>query len=209
MINFNQLYDYVSHNNLLTNYQSGFRALHSTVTSLLNFIDKWRFSNDKGQINGVVFVDLKKAFDTVDHSILLSKMKRYGLNKLTLRYFRSYLENRCQSRFVNDHLSHKLPVNCGVPQDLTLGPLLFFIFINDLPNCFNTGTAAMYADDTIVTFNAVDTANLQSQMNTELVNLDNWLIANKLSLTVSKTEFMLVTTRQKLAFIDDALNIII
>ena len=103
---FDQLYDYLLHNNLLTNCQSGFRALHSTVTSVLNSL-----TNGDLISRSVVFVDLKIAFDTVNHAILLSKMKIYGLNKLTLRFFRSFLENRCQSCFVNGHLSHKLPVN--------------------------------------------------------------------------------------------------
>lgn len=155
----------------------------------------------------MVFVDLKKAFDTVDHTILIAKMKQYGLSELALRFFRSYLENRSQGCLVNGHLSHKLPIKCGVPQGSILGPLLFLIFINDLPNCFNSGTAAMYADDTTVTFSADDTASLEFQINKELESLDKWLIVNKLSLNVSKTEFMLVTTRQKRAFINEALSI--
>ena len=102
---YDQLYKYLSVNNLLSNCQSGFRALHSTVTSLLNSTDKWSFNIDKGKINGVVFVDLKKAFDTVDHAILITKMRRYCLNDLAIRFFRSYLENRSQSCLVNGHLS--------------------------------------------------------------------------------------------------------
>ena len=183
---YDQFYKYLSVNNLLSNCQSGFRALHSTVTSLLNSTDKWRLNIDKEQINGVVFVDLKKAFDTVDHAILITKLRRYGLNDLAIRFFRSYLENRSQSCLVNGHLSHKLPIKCGVPQGSILGPLLFLIFINDLPNCFNSGTVAMYADDTTVTFSAENTASLEFQINKELGSLENWLIANKLSLNISK-----------------------
>lgn len=93
---YDQLYKYLSDNNLLSNCQSGFRTLHSTVTTLLNSTDNRRFSIDKGKINWVVFVDLQKAFDTVDHSILISKMERYGLNELALTLFSSYLENRSQ-----------------------------------------------------------------------------------------------------------------
>ena len=181
--------------------QSGFRALHSTITSLLCATDKWHLNIDKGQINGVVFVDLKKAFDTVDHTILIAKMKQYGLSELAFCLFESYLENRSQGCFVNGHLSHERPIKCGVPQGSVLGPLLFLIFINDLPNCFNSGTAEMYADDTTVTFSADDTASLELQINKELECLNKWLVVNKLSLNVSKTEFMLVTTRQKRAYI--------
>ena len=84
---YDQYYKYLSDNNLLSNCQSGFRALHSTVTSLLCATDKWRLNIDKGQINGVVFVNLKKALDTVDHTILIAKMKQYGLSELALCFF--------------------------------------------------------------------------------------------------------------------------
>ena len=174
---YDQFYKYLSVNNLLSNCQSGFRALHSTVTSLLNSTDKWRLNIDKGQINGVVFVDLKKAFDTVDHAILITKMRRYGLNDLAIRFYRSYLENRSQSCLVNGHLSHKLPIKCGVAQGSILRPLLFLIFINDLPNFFNSGAVAMYADDTTVTFSAENTASLEFQLQTSYR-----LISLKLSL---------------------------
>ena len=144
---YDQFCEYLSVNNLLSNCRSGFRALHSTVTLLLNSTDKWHFNIDKGQINRVVFVDLKNAFDTVDYAILITKMRRYGLNDLAIRFYRSYLENRSQSCLVNGHLSHKPAIKCGVPRGSILGPLLFLIFINDLPNCFNSGTVAIYADD--------------------------------------------------------------
>ena len=206
---YDQLYNYLSVNNLLSNCQSGFRALHSTVTSLLNITDNWRFNIDKGQINGVVFVDLKKAFDTVDHSVLISKFERYGLNELALRLFSSYQENRSQCCFVNGHLSHTLPINCGVPQGSILGPLLFLLFINDLRNCFSSGLASMYADDKTVSFNADNTTTLEFLIKKDLESLDKWLKANKLSLSVKVTEFMLVTTRQKRQFIDEALSICI
>lgn len=206
---YDQLYKYLSINNLLSNCQSGFRALHSTVTSLLNSTDNWRFNIDRGKINGVVFVDLKKAFDTVNHAILIDKMKRYGLNELAIKFLRSYLNNRSQCCSVNNHLSRKLPCNCGVPQGSILGPLLFLVFINDLPNCFNTGSVAMYADDTTVTFSAENVRNVELQMNNDLACLNNWLIVNKLSLNISKTEFMIITTRQKRTFIDRVPNIYI
>ena len=134
-------------------------------------------------------------------------MERYGLNELALKLFSSYLENRSQCCFVNGQLSHTLPINCGIPQGSILGPLLFLLFINDLPNCFSSGLASMYADDTTVSFNADNTTTLEFLINKDLESLDKWLVANKLSLNVSKTEFMLLTTRQKRQFIDEALSI--
>ena len=101
---YDQLYKYLSDNNMLSNCQSGFRKLHNTITTLLKSTDEWRFNIDRGQINGVVFVDLKKAFDTVEHAILIEKLKRYGLNEQTLNFFTSYLVNRSQRCFVNSHL---------------------------------------------------------------------------------------------------------
>ena len=153
---------------------------------------------------------MKKAFDTVDHSILIDKLRQYGLNEQTLNYLTSYLENRSQRCFVNGHLSQKVSVRCGVPQGSILGPLLFLIFINDLPNCFDTAKTTMYADDTTLSFCASDTNRLESQVNSELkqlLQLNQWLVANKLTLSVSKTELMLITTRQKSTFIDDTLNV--
>ena len=164
----------------------GFRKLYNTITTLLKSTDEWRLNIDKGQINGVVFIDLKKAFDTVDHLIVIDKLRRYGLNEQTLNFFTSYLENRSQRCFVNGHLSQKVSVRCGVPQGSILGPLLFLIFINDLPNCFDTAKTTMYADDTTLTFCASDTNSLESQINSELKQLNQWLVANKLTLNVSK-----------------------
>ena len=136
------------------------------------------------------------------HSILIDKLRRYGLNEQTLNFFTSYLGNLSQRCFVNGHLSQKVSVRCGVPQGSILGPLLFLIFINDLPNCFDTAKTTMYADDTTLAFCANDTNSLESQINSELKQLNQWLVANKLTLNVSKTELMLITTRQKRTFID-------
>ena len=99
---------------------------------------------------------------------------------------------------VNNHLSSGSPLNCGVPQGSIIGPLLFLIYINDLPNCLNVGSPRMYADDTNVTFSAATIPDLESQINSDLKYIDRWLKANKLSLNVAKTEFMVISSRQKL-----------
>ena len=104
---------------------------------------------------------------------------------------------------VNNHLSSASPLNCGVPRGSIIGPLLFLVYINDLPNCLNVGTPRMYADDTNVTFSTVTIPDLESQINSDLKYINRWLKANKLSLNVAKTEFMVISSRQKLQSLND------
>ena len=199
---YNQIYDYLTKNGLLSDQQSGFRSLHSTVTALLEVTNDWAYNIDKGTVNAVVFWDLKKAFDTVDHHILLSKLYEYGVRGTSYHWFRSYLDNRKQKCFVNGSLSNSQSLTCGIPQGTILGLLLFLIYINNLPNCLSISKLPMYADDTHLTFasNCVDTIN--EVLNRDLAKVNEWLIANKLTLNASKTEFMLIGSRQRLSTFD-------
>ena len=147
----------------------------------------------------MVFLDLKKAFDTVDHDILLSKMNLYEIQGIALDWFRSYLTNRTQRCLVNGSLSRICSLKCGVPQGTILGPLLFLIYINDLPNCLTSCQSRMYADDTHITYADVDGNSIQLNLNRHLGNLNKWLISNKLTLNNAKTEFMVIGSRQKLS----------
>lgn len=148
---YDQLYAYLKEHNIICKYQSGFRTIHSTVTALLEATDNWAYNIDSGKINAVVFLDLKKAFDTVDHEILLSKLNHYGIQGNTYQWFKSYLENRTQMCSINGSLSNKCSLSCGVPQGTILGPLLFLLYINDLSNCLLNCQPRMYADDTNLT----------------------------------------------------------
>ena len=167
---------------IISTHQSDFRSLNSTVTALL-------------EANAVVFLDLKKAFDTVNHNILLSKMNLYGIQGIALDWIGSYLTNRTQRCLVNSSLSRICSLECRVPQGTILGPLLFLIYINDLPNCLTSCQPRMYADDTHITYADVDVNSIQLNLNHDFSNLNKWLISNKLTLNTAKTEFMLIGLR--------------
>ncbi|CAB3990185.1 Hypothetical predicted protein, partial [Paramuricea clavata] len=161
MFTFEQLYEYLNNNNPISTSQSGFRSLHSTLTALIEATDNWSINIDKGLLNGVIFIDLKKAFDTIDHTILLRKLRIYGVDENGIKFFESYLNNRSQRYCVNGELSETAKITCGVPQVSNLGPLLFLIYINDLPNCLDRASPRMFADDTNISIAANSVTELE------------------------------------------------
>ena len=173
--------------------------LHSTTSALIEATNSWFVDADRGLFNFVLILDLKKAFDTVNHSILLDKLQAIGIHGATHRLLQSYLSNRTQRCLVNGFLSDDCRVTCGVPQGSILGPLLFLIFINDSPNCLSHSTPSFFADDTHISVSGENLAFTEPLVNKELNSLSNWLAANKLSLNITRTEFMLVGSRPRIA----------
>ena len=154
----------------------------------------------KKRENGLVgTVDLTKAFDTIDHEIILRNMWYLGVDQAAIKCFSSYLSGRTQGCIVSGKLSSARTLSCGVPQGSILGPLLFIIYIHDLPNSLRGAVPRMFADDTNLTLSAKTLTELKLALTPELNNLSCWLKANKLSLNVAKTELMIIGSRQRLS----------
>ena len=164
---------------------------------------------DCGSVNPVVFLDLKKAFDTVDHEILLNKLHAYGVRHKASDWFKSYLSGRTQKCLVNGSLSRNRPISCGVPQGTILGPLLFLLYINDLPNCLEHSHPRIFADDTHLTFSAANIHGIDHSLNQDLENVSEWLAANRLTLNALKTEFMSIGSRQRIRTFDSSPMLVI
>ena len=130
---------------------------------------------DRRLFSGGVFIDLKKAFDTVDHSILLSKLNFYGFRGIINNWFSSYLRNRLQTTQIGQHMSDKVEITYGVPQGSILGPLLFLLYINDIQNCSDKLNFYLFADDTNILYADKNLSVLEQTVNTELHKLYNWL----------------------------------
>ena len=183
-------------NNLLTIEQFGFRRGHSTELVAIQLVDRLTKQMDLGNVPTNIYIDLSKAFDTLDHSILLDKLSYYGICGVENLMLRTYLSNRHKYVEYNDFKSETKSISIGVPQGSILGPLLFLIYINDLPRVSRVFSMLMYADDTTLYCN-INNANSDIILNTELCKISDWLSSNKLSLNVKKTKYMVFHTPQK------------
>lgn len=186
----NRLVIYLEKYNILYKHQYGFRSKHSTIHPILHLLKDIADANDKTtkDITLAVFLDLSKAFDTINHDILLYKLNHYGIRGISNRWFASYLSNRKQYIEINNCKSPLINMTHGVPQGSILGPVLFLIYINDIVNSSSLNLLS-FADDTTVYYSGYDIEHLVIKVNQELKQLYNWLCANKLCLNVKKTHF--------------------
>ena len=174
--------------------QFGFRPKNSTEHPVLDLKENILENCSKKQVSCILFLDLKKAFDTVSHKILLKKLEYYGVKGVALKLFESYLTNRKQMTVIDGCESVLDIIEWGVPQGSVLGPLLFLIFINDIPHASDLATW-LFADDTALVLSAINFTLLQNIMNTEVDKVQNWLLANKLSVHyVDKSKYMLINS---------------
>ena len=187
---FSRVYKFLEDHKCIYNLQFGFRSKHSINHALIDITESIRQTLDNKGIACGVFVDLQKAFDTVNHTILAHKLNHYGIRGVANDWFSSYLSNRSQFVSILGFESGTKDVEHGVPQGSVLGPLLFLIYINDLHNSIKHSKVYHFADDTNLLNINKSPKKMQKQINSDLKLLYKWLLANKISLNCSKTEII-------------------
>ena len=194
-----QLYAYLEENDLLSKNQFGFRTKSSTQHAVTKLSDSIRKNMDKGLMTGAVFVDLRKAFDTVDHARLFSKLTIYGIRNEELLWFEDYLFNRTQFVAFDGTESLVQPISCDVPQGSIQGPLMFVLSINDIDIYLKCCEIILYADDTVIYYADKTCEKIEEQLNHEMELISNWFVQNNLvvNLKRSKTECVLYGTHHK------------
>ena len=202
------LFGFLNKYDLLHKSQSGFRKHHSCNTSLLNLVDKWLKNIDNGKIVGAIFFDLKKAFDVVDHAILLQKLETYRFDRTTLNWVASYLTNRKQCIVETNFKSSMQPIKAGVPQGSVLGPVLFLLFINDLPLHIKEAYLEMYADDTSVYYADKAKTKVEKHLQSGTSDYKSWCCSNGMHIHQRKTSLMMLGSRHNLSA-NDILQIIL
>ena len=178
---YNRLIDYINENKLLYKLQFGFQKGKDTSMALIMLVDKISEALDKGELAIGVFLDFSKAFDTVDHDILIDKLEYYGIKGVSNDWFKNYLSNRKQFVTYNSIKSDALSIKCGVPQGSILGPLLFLLYINDLSIVSKDLFSILFADDSNMFIIGKDINDMCVKMNNALKEIEEWLCCNKLS----------------------------
>lgn len=193
----NQLCKYLDQNEILIEAQSGFREKHSCETAIQNTLISWREYLDKSEMIGVVFLDFKRAFETVNRNLLLRKLNNYGITDKAYKWFEMYLNNRKQQVKYRNAISVKKDTIHGVPQRSVLGSLLFVLYINDIVKAVKYCTCKLFADDTMIYISGRDLNEIERKLNYDLGNIVKWLDGNSMRLNTNKTKFMLIYDPRK------------
>ena len=179
---FNRVVDFLNKQKCIFTKQYGFRQKHSTIHALLDITEEIRNVLDKNSFAAGIFLDFQKAFDTVDHQILLKKLEHYGIRGTANKWFKSYLKNRMQFVSINGVSSETILMLLGVPQGSILGPLLILIYINDFHQSVIYSSARHFTDDANLILCNKSIKKIQKQLNIDLKLISKWLNANKISL---------------------------
>jgi len=185
-----RLISFLNKHNTLNSSQYGFQKKRSTTQAILDMLSHVSNATTDKSPSCCIFLDLAKAFDTVNHNILLHKLNHYGIRGKINDWFRSYLSNRTQSVSVLQYSSPPLEISCGVPQGSILGPLLFIIYINDIQNASKNFKLIQFADDTCLFLSEKNAELLKISANNELVKISDWLVSNALSINLKKSNFL-------------------
>ena len=196
---YNRLYAFFDKNNLFTKYQFGFLKKKGIEQAALNLIYDINKANQNNETTVAIFIDLTKAFDCVDHGILLNKLYRYGIRGSILNFFRSYLENRSHITKIKNSRSSPLLFNRGVAQGSNMGPLLFNIFINDVVEVVNDCSILIYADDIVLYKSSSNLTNIKSAIEADLANLLNYFTVNNQYINFTKTKGMIFSRRRNIS----------
>lgn len=205
---YNQLYAYFSSNNLLFINQSGFRSKHSCESAIQLTVSTWNELIDQGYFVSAIFLDFRRAFETIDRDILLQKLRYYGIGGTVLNWLQDFLTDRYQITKVNSVKSSRMLNQFGVPQGSVLGPLLFIIYLNDISHFVNPNFLNLFADDSLISCSDKDLNVAIRKTQRELDRIEQYLNINKLKLNVDKTKAMILTTKYKYSQINtDILDI--
>ena len=185
----NRIYNHCNDNNLLDKKQGGFRPNYSTSSTTAFFINDIYNAMNKNEITIAVYIDAMKAFDTVNHNILLKKFEFFGILGKNANWVKNYLSNRKQCTFANNVLSKEEVITCGVPQGSVCGPLLFLLYINDISKVLEHSKVSLYADDTVLYYSADKVEDAISVIQEDLLLLSNWCNKNRLTINCKKTKY--------------------
>ena len=198
---YNRLNSFLEKHEIMYKYQFGFRKGCSTEQAIFELTDTLKKAMNKKLVTCSIFLDFSKAFDIVKHNILSSKLYCYGIRGVPFKWFENYLFNRTQFVKIGNTKSNCETITCGIPQGSTLGPLLFLLYSNDLPNCSSKLSFKIFADDTNMFYKSGNLQHLESVMNDELKLVFKYCTTNKLSINLTKTNYLVISSSRKGGYI--------